>query len=54
MPELRTQPGRGRSLQVIAMPLLIIVLVVAIVLAAFEFAALRWGFDSRDNFRFIR
>ena len=54
MPELPTQTGRRRSLQVIAMSLLMIVLVVAIVIAGFEFAALRWGFDSRDNFRFIR
>ena len=36
------------------MSVLMIVLVVAALLAAFEFAALRWGYDSRDNFRFIR
>ncbi len=36
------------------MPLLMIVIVVAALVAAFEFAALRWGYDSRDNFRFIR
>ena len=33
--------------------LMIVVLVVAL-LAFFEFAALRWGYDSRDNFRFTR
>jgi len=53
MPELRTQPGR-RSSQVNAMSLLLIVLVVAALVAVFEFAALRWGYDSRDNFRFTR
>jgi len=37
-----------------AMPLLMIVIVVAALVAAFEFAAVRWGYDSRDNFRFIR
>jgi hypothetical protein len=31
-----------------------IVFVVAVVVAAFEFAALRWGYDSRDSFRFTR
>ena len=36
------------------MPLLMIVIVVAALVAAFEFAAVRWGYDSRDNFRFIR
>jgi len=36
------------------MPLLMIVLVVAALVAAFEFAAMRWGYDSRDNFRFSR
>ena len=54
MPELRTQHGRRRALQVNAMPLLMIVLVVAALVAAFEFAAMRWGYDSRDNFRFSR
>ena len=53
MPELRTQPGR-RSSQVNAMSLLLIVLVVAALVPVFEFAALRWGYDSRDNFRFTR
>ncbi len=53
MPELRTQPGR-RSSQVNAMSLLLIVFVVAALVAVFEFAALRWGYDSRDNFRFTR
>jgi hypothetical protein len=33
------------------MPILLIVIVVAVLLALFEFAALRWGYDSRDNFR---
>jgi hypothetical protein len=36
------------------MSLLLIVLVVAALVAVFEFAALRWGYDSRDNFRFTR
>jgi hypothetical protein len=36
------------------MSLLLIVFVVAAVVAAFEFAALRWGYDSRDSFRFTR
>ena len=54
MPELRTQPGRGRPPQVNAMFVLMIVFVVAVLVAAFEIAALRWGYDSRDNFRFIR
>ena len=54
MPGLRTRPDRGRPPQVNAMPLLMIVIVVAALVAAFEFAALRWGYDSRDNFRFIR
>jgi hypothetical protein len=30
-----------------------LLLIVALV-AAFEFAALRWGYDSRDGFRFKR
>ena len=54
MPGLRTWPGRRRPLQVNAVPLLMIVIVVAALVAAFEFAALRWGYDSRDNFRFTR
>ena len=54
MPGLRTRPDRRRPLQVNAMPLLMIVIVVAALVAAFEFAAVRWGYDSRDNFRFIR
>jgi hypothetical protein len=33
--------------------ILIAILAVAIV-ALFEFAALRWGYDSRDGFRFSR
>ena len=53
MPELRTRPGRGQP-PVNSMPTLLIVLVVATLIVAFEFAALRWGYDSRDNFRFIR
>jgi hypothetical protein len=36
------------------MPLLLIVIVVAALIASFEFAAMRWGYDSRDNFRFTR
>ena len=54
MPELRTQHGRRRAPQVNHMPILLIVLVVAALVATFEFAALRWGYDSRDNFRFSR
>ena len=37
-----------------SMPTLLIVLVVAALIVAFEFAALRWGYDSRDTFRFTR
>jgi hypothetical protein len=34
------------------MPMLLIVLVVIfVVVFAFEFAAMRWGYDSRDDFR---
>jgi hypothetical protein len=36
------------------MPVLLIVIIVAALVAAFEVAALRWGYDSRDSFRFIR
>jgi hypothetical protein len=36
------------------MPILLIVIAVAAALVLFEFAALRWGYDSRDNFRFNR
>jgi len=36
------------------MPMIVIVLVVAALVAAFEFAAVRWGYDSRDSFRFTR
>ena len=54
MSELRTQPGRRRPLQVNAMSMLMIVIVVAALVAAFEFAAMRWGYDSRDGFRVTR
>ena len=53
MPGVRTQPGR-RPLQVNPMPLIVIVIVVAALVAVFEFAALRWGYDSRDGYRFTR
>jgi hypothetical protein len=36
------------------MPIILIVIVVAALVAIFEFAAVRWGYDSRDNFRFTR
>ncbi len=36
------------------MSVLLIVILVAAFVAAFEYAAVRWGYDSRDNFRFIR
>jgi hypothetical protein len=36
------------------MPIFVIVLVIVATVAIFEFAALRWGYDSRDNFRFNR
>jgi len=50
---VRTKPRR-RPLQVNPMPLIVIVIVVAALVALFEFAALRWGYDSRDSFRFTR
>ena len=53
MPELRTQPRR-RQPQVNPMPTILIVIVVAALVVAFEFAAVRWGYDSRDSFRFVR
>jgi len=34
--------------------MLMIVIVVAALVAAFEFAAMRWGYDSRDGFRVTR
>ena len=36
------------------MPIVFIVLLVTTLVAAFEFAAVRWGYDSRDAFRFTR
>jgi hypothetical protein len=36
------------------MPLVLIVLLVTALIAAFEFAAVCWGYDSRDSFRFTR
>lgn len=42
--------GRAFVFEVISVELLLIVALVA----AFEFAAVRWGYDSRDGFRHIR
>jgi hypothetical protein len=36
------------------MPFLLILLIVVGAVLLFEFAAQRWGYDSRDDFRFGR
>ncbi len=33
------------------MPIIILFLIIVAALAAFEIAAMRWGYDSRDGFR---
>jgi hypothetical protein len=36
------------------MSVFLIVILVAALVIAFDFAAMRWGYDSRDSFRFTR
>ena len=36
------------------MPIIVLIAIVALTILAFEFAALRWGYDSRDGFRLTR
>ncbi len=50
----RTTVCESDRLQVNPMPLVLIVIIVAALVALFEFAAMRWGYDSRDDFRFTR
>ena len=44
---------RRRSPPVNLMPIIVIVAIIAVALFAFDYAALRWGQDTRDGFRYL-